>query len=174
MKKTSIKIMPDYGKPYVALAGDGDLLDELPDGGISLFENNLASLEKTGTRVYERGKWTIPQIIEHLTDAERVFQYRALRFARQDKTELAGFDDNMWANISKANDRPLKELLNDYRVVRQSSLTLYKTFDNDQLLFTGKANGLETSVIALGFMMIGHAVHHFNVIRERYFQLAED
>ena len=75
----------------------------------------------------------------------------------------------MYAAISKANDRTIKDLLNDYQIVRNSTIALYKTFDKDQLFFTGIANGQETSVIALGFMMIGHAVHHYRVIEERYF-----
>ncbi|MBK9191625.1 MAG: DinB family protein [Crocinitomicaceae bacterium] len=144
------------------------MIPQMEHGGISLFINNMSKLE-AGLNVYAKGKWTIPQIIEHLTDAERIFQYRALRYARQDKTELPGFDEDMYAAISKANDRSVKDLLNDYQIVRNSTISLYKTFDKDQFFFTGKANGQETSVIALGFMMIGHAVHHYKVIEERYF-----
>ncbi len=169
MKKSDIKVIPEYGKVYAEKASDEDLIPQLEHGGISLFKNNISKLESVGLNVYAKGKWTIPQIIEHLTDAERIFQYRALRYARQDKTELPGFDEDMYAAISKANDRTIKDLLNDYQIVRNSTIALYKTFDKDQFFFTGKANGQETSVIALGFMMIGHAVHHYKVIEERYF-----
>lgn len=171
MKKTDIKIMPAYAIPYVNKAGDGDLLTELPTGGIGLFLNNISKLEQVGTKVYAQGKWTVPQIIEHLTDAERIFQYRALRFSRQDKTPLSGFDEDIYAAVSKANDRNIKDLLDEYQIVRKSTVALYKNFDKDQLLFSGTANGQENSVLALGFMMIGHSVHHYRVIEERYYPL---
>jgi len=171
MKKFDIKIIPSYFMPYVNQTTDEDLLVQLKSGGIELYENHIEQLKKIGIKTYAQGKWSIPQIIEHITDTERIFQYRALRFARQDKTELSGFDENIYAAVSKANDRNLEDLLEEYRVVRQSSFLLYKNLDTDQLQFTGKANGNEVAVLALGFMMIGHSVHHFNVIKERYFGL---
>jgi hypothetical protein len=171
MKKSDIKIIPAYGLHYANQASDENLMDQLEHGGISLFEKNSEMLEKIGTRVYAQGKWSVPIIIEHLIDAERVFQYRALRFARQDNTPLSGFDEDIWAAVSKANDRSLKDLLDEYRSVRHATFTLYKTFDKDQFFFSGSANGQESSVIALGFMMIGHAVHHYKVVEERYFGL---
>lgn len=171
MKKSDIKIMLAYFTTYVNQASDEDILPQLEKGGISLYQNNIEKLKAIGTKVYAQGKWTIPQIIEHITDCERIFQYRALRFARQDKTELSGFDENIYAAVSKANDRTVEDLLNEFQIVRNSSVALFKNLDNDQLQFTGKANGNEVSVLALGFIMIGHSVHHFNVIQERYFGL---
>lgn len=171
MKKFDIKIIPTYFIPYVNQTSDEDLLPQLEKGGISVYQNNIEKLKTIGTKTYAQGKWTIPQIIEHNTDTERIFQYRALRFARQDKTELSGFDDNIYAAVSKANDRTIEDLLNEFQIVRNSSLALFKNLDKDQLHFTGKANGNEISVLALGFIMIGHSLHHFNVIQERYFGL---
>ena len=172
MKKSEIKIMPAYFIPYVNLTSDEDILPQLEKGGISSYQNNIEKLKVIGTKTYAQGKWTIPQIIEHVSDTERIFQYRALRFARQDKTELSGFDENIYAAVSKANDRTIEDLLNEFQIVRNSSIALFKSLDKDQLHFTGKANGNEVSVLALGFIMIGHSLHHFNVIKERYFGLA--
>ena len=171
MKKSDIKIIPAYGLQYTNLSGDEDLMIQLPHGGISLFRESAEQLEKLGTKTYARGKWTVHQILEHLADAERIFQYRALRFARQDKTPLAGFDEEIYAAVSKANDRSIKDLLDEYQSVRQATVSLFKTFDKDQFFFSGIANNQENSVLGLGFMMIGHAVHHHNVIKERYFSL---
>jgi len=171
MKKSDIKIVPPYYVPYINQANDEDLLIQLEEGGIALFLDHLEKLEAVGTKTYAQAKWTIPQIIEHLIDTERIFQYRALRFARQDKTELPGYDENMYAAVSKADNRSIEDLLEEYQIVRLSTLLLYKNLDSDQLHFTGKANGHEISVLALGFIMIGHSVHHFNVIQERYFEL---
>jgi len=171
MKKSDIRIIPSYGSDYANQAGDQDLMEQLPQGGIGLFQNSIPELEKTGTKTYALGKWTVHEIIEHLADTERIFQYRALRFARQDKTPLSAFDENMYAAVSKANDRSIKELLDEYQSVRHATHTLFKTFDKEQFFFYGSANGQDCSVIALGFMMIGHAVHHHRVIQERYFTL---
>ena len=172
MKKSDIKIIPAYYVPYAELAGDGQLMTVLETGGISLYQDHVSQLEAVGTRTYAQGKWTIPEIIEHVIDAERIWQYRALRFARQDKTPLPGFDENMYAAVSKANNRTVADLLNEYAIVRNSTIALFKNFDNDRLHFSGPANEQEISVAALGFTLIGHSVHHFNVIRERYFPLA--
>jgi hypothetical protein len=171
MKKSDIKIIPAYALQYTNLATDEDLLTQLQHGGISLFRESKSQLEKLGTKTYAQGKWTVHQIIEHVADAERIFQYRALRFSRQDKTPLASFDEEMYAAVSKANDRSIADLLNEYQSVRQATISLYKTLDKDQFFFSGTANNQENSVIGLGFMMIGHAIHHHNVIAERYFSL---
>jgi hypothetical protein len=171
MKKSEIKVIPSYYVDYVNKAGDDDLMGMLATGGISLYQEYLGQLRAIGTRVYAPGKWSIPQIIEHVTDAERIFQYRALRFARQDKTPLPSFDENMYAAVSKANYRHVDDLLDEWQTVRESTFKLYKNFDKDQLHFTGTANNQEISVLALGFIIIGHSVHHFNVIREKYFGL---
>lgn len=169
MYKTDIQIIPSYGMLYVNQTSEQDLMTQLKSGGVDCFENKLSQIEALGLRTYAQGKWTAHQIIEHLSDAERVFQYRALRFARQDKTPLAGFDEDLYAAISKANDRSLHDLLEEFKAVRQSTFLLYKTFDRDQMLFSGSANGQENSVLALGFMMVGHALHHYRVLEERYF-----
>lgn len=173
MKKNDIKVIPPYGVYYANLVDERDLMDQLQDGGILSYENKVAQLESLGNKIYAPGKWTVKQIIEHIIDAERIFQYRALRLARQDKTDLPGFDENMYAAVSRANDRTVKSLLNEFRTVRNATVSLYQNLDNDQLQYTGTANGQVTSVLALGFMMIGHAIHHFNVITEKYFPLNE-
>lgn len=173
MKKNDIKVIPPYGVYYANLADERDLLDQLHDAGISLFENRAAELELLGNKIYAPGKWTVKQIIEHIIDAERIFQYRALCIARQDKTDFPGFDEDMYAAVSRANDRTIESLLNEFRTVRNATVSLYQNLDNDQLQYAGTANGQATSVLALGFMIIGHAIHHFNVITERYFPLNE-
>ena len=174
MKKTEIKITPEYYITYINKAGNGNLLDELEEGGIAPFLDNFEKLELLQNKTYAKGKWTVKEIIEHLIDTERIFQTRALRFVRQDKTPLPGYDENMYAAVSRANDRSLEDLLEEYQIVRLSSWQLFKNLDKDQLHFSGIANGNEISVLAIGFILIGHAVHHFEVIIEKYFPLLED
>jgi hypothetical protein len=104
----------------------------------------------------------------HLIDAERIFAYRALRFARNDKTELPGFDENSYVDEANANQRSIQDLLTELLVVRQASLTLFKSFSEEQLLCKGIASNNPMSVRALGFIIIGHQNHHQKVFEERY------
>jgi hypothetical protein len=171
MKKEEISIAPTYFDNYISLASDSHLLDALPHEGIDLFLNNKSLLEQIGMKTYAQGKWTVNQIVEHLIDTERIFQNRALRFARMDKTELPGYSEDDYAQSARSNQIPLKKLLSDYKIVRQSSVALFENFSNDELMRTGSAIGNEISVLAIGFVLIGHPVHHFKVIEERYAEL---
>lgn len=117
---------------------------------------------------YAEGKWTIKDIIQHLIDAERIFAYRALRFARNDKTDLPGFEENEYVDNANANDRTIMSLLTELSAVRHSTLLLFKTFTDEQLLREGTANNNPISVRALGFVIIGHQNHHQRVFKERY------
>lgn len=117
---------------------------------------------------YAEGKWTIKDILQHLIDAERVFAYRALCFARNDKTELPGFEEDDYVLEANANRRSIQDLLTELLIVRQSTLALFKTFSNEQLLRIGIASNNPMSVRALGFVIIGHQNHHQKVFEERY------
>ncbi len=117
---------------------------------------------------YAEGKWTIKDIIQHLIDAERIFAYRALRFARNDKTALPGFDENDYVDAVQAYNRSLQDLLTELAIVRQATLALYKSFTNEELLRIGTASNNPMSVRALGFTIIGHQNHHQRVFQERY------
>ena len=117
---------------------------------------------------YANGKWTIKEIIQHLIDCERIFAYRALRIARNDKTNLVGFNENDYADNSFGNKRSLQDLLTELAVVRQATLSLFKSFSENQLLFMGNVSNNEISVRAIGFIIIGHQNHHERVFQERY------
>lgn len=117
---------------------------------------------------YEEGKWTIKDILQHLIDAERIFSYRALRFARNDKTELASFEENIYAEEANANKRSIMDLLTEMAVVRQATLSLFKTFSQEELMRNGIASSNPMSVRALGFVIIGHQNHHQRIFKERY------
>ena len=117
---------------------------------------------------YAEGKWTIKDIILHLIDAERIFAYRALRFARNDKTALASFDENDYVDEAHANKRSIQDLLTELAVVRQATLSLFKSFSEEELLRIGTASNNPMSVRALGFVIIGHQNHHQRVFQERY------
>lgn len=117
---------------------------------------------------YAEGKWTIKDIIQHLIDTERIFAYRALRFARNDKTKLSGFEENDYVDEANAAKRSIQDLLTELAVVRQATLSLFKSFLNEELLRMGTASNNPISVRALGFVIIGHQNHHQRVFQERY------
>lgn len=120
---------------------------------------------------YAEGKWAIKDIIQHLIDAERIFAYRALRFARNDKTDLPGFEENNYVNEANANKRSIMELLTELSAVRHATMYLFKTFNEEQLKRVGVASNNEMSVRALGFVIIGHQNHHQQIFVERYLNL---
>lgn len=117
---------------------------------------------------YAEGKWTIKDIIQHIIDAERVFAYRALRFARNDKTELPGFEENDYVDEANGNKRSIMELLTELSAVRHATILLFKSFTQEQLVRIGIASENPMSVRAAGFVIIGHQNHHQKVFEERY------
>lgn len=117
---------------------------------------------------YTEGKWTIKDIIQHIIDAERVFAYRALRFARNDSTELPGYEEDDFAKYANGSRRSIMELLNEMSAVRYATLSLFKSFDAEQLSRIGIASNNPMSVRAAGFIIIGHQNHHQQVFSERY------
>lgn len=117
---------------------------------------------------YANGKWTIKEIIQHIIDTERIFAYRALRISRNDKTPLPGFDENNYVDNSNGNLRSIQDLLTEMAVVRQATLSLFKSFSEDQLLIIGTASENQISVRAIGFIIIGHQKHHQIIFEERY------
>lgn len=123
--------------------------------------------DKMGYR-YAADKWTVAEVLVHITDAERVFQYRALRFGRKDETPLPGFDQDPWVVHSKASSWDKARILEEYRVVRESTLSLFRQFTEDDLRWKGTASGYPVSLGAVGFIICGHQRHHRNILRARY------
>lgn len=117
---------------------------------------------------YAEGKWTTKELIQHIIDTERVFCYRALCFARNDKTPLPGFDQDLFVSNDNANDRNFIDLLDEMQTLRNSTIQLYKSITEEALQRIGNASGNDMSVRALGFLFSGHQLHHLKVYKERY------
>ena len=171
MTKSEISFMPEYFDRYINLVEDIELKEALNKYGPEMFLKEKINLENIGDRVYAAGKWTVKDILQHLIDTERIFNYRALRFARNDKTILPGFDENIYADVSDANNRSLDDLLNEYVAVRQSAIALFGSFDKKMLNSEGVCFDKNISVLSIGFVLAGHPLHHLNVIKERYYPL---
>ena len=117
---------------------------------------------------YASGKWTIKEIILHLSDAERVFNYRALRIARRDPAGLAGFEQNDFVLNSNANERAYESLIEEFFALRNNTICLYKNFSENMLLLVGEVSDNNMSVRSLGYITSGHLLHHINVINKKY------
>lgn len=153
---------------YVAGVPDGDIVTELG----SRMHTTLAQLmripESRGDHRYAPGKWTIKEVVGHLADSERVFAYRALRFARADATELSGFDENAWVPAGGFAARSLANVIAEYEAVRRATVALMAGLDDTAAARRGKANGKEVSVRAIAWIIAGHDAHHAMVVAERY------
>ena len=132
---------------------------------VTLIEN--ISVDKHNYK-YQENKWTIKDIVRHIIDAERIFAYRSLRFARFDKTPIPGFEENDYATNVNTSSIEMADLLQEFILVRKSTIKLFESFTEEMLAAKGIASGKEISVLAIGFIISGHAIHHQNVIRERY------
>jgi len=124
--------------------------------------------EESGTLRYKPEKWTVKQVMGHIIDTERIFAYRALRFAREDKTDLPGYDEKLFAENSGTEARPVTDLTAEFEQVRAASLVLFESFTPAVLELSGTANGMSIDVSALGYLIGGHAIHHKNMLVERY------
>lgn len=154
---------------YVAKAkGDLSIVDGLIQQSRMVDEFfKLIPNDKLDYR-YLEGKWTVKDILLHLIDAERIFAYRALRISRNDKTELPGFEENDYVVEANASDRSLSSLLEEYKMVRNSTICLFKSFSNEQMVRLGVASNCSVSVRAIGVIIQGHEKHHLEIIKERY------
>lgn len=154
---------------YVNQVENDDCIEALEENMadfVYFMENSVPS-EKYGYR-YQPEKWSVKEIVQHIIDAERIFSYRALRFARFDKTPVPGFEENDYVPVSKADKRDMSDLLQEFLLVRKATIKLFESFSEEMLSSKGTASGHEIKVLALGFIISGHAIHHQKVIQERY------
>jgi hypothetical protein len=158
----------EYYHSYIASVPEGDLLEILQQqGGETVTVLRDVSEEKS-TFAYAPGKWTIREVMGHLTDAERVFTYRALAFARGDTAKLPSFEENAWAEASNATHRSIEDHIDDFIAVRASTLALFRGFTPADFARAGVASDNRVTVRALAFITAGHERHHLRILRERY------
>ena len=160
--------VPDFYKTYINALEENSLQEALANN-TRRFRKLLKQIpHKKINFAYAEGKWTIKELLQHIIDAERVFIYRALTFARQDPAPLPGFDENNWAITAKAPKRKWNELVDEFKALRNANELFLNSLDDDQLLQTGSANNNTISVAGLAFVCAGHVAHHMRIIRERY------
>ena len=173
MKRSDIRPLPAFFDRYILLVDDLEIDEAFAQSVDELGKLDIDLLGKVGSKTYAPGKWTLHDIFQHIIDTERVHSYRALRFARNDQTLLPGFDQDLFAQHTQADRRTLQNLLHECKAVRQSTMALFRSFDEDMLQRKGATSmGGEISVLGFGFTIIGHQLHHLRIIREKYLPLA--
>ena len=168
MNKPDSKEYAPYFEKYISLVPEGEIVVTLGkqiESTLSLIRGLSAT---QGDLRYAPGKWSVKEVIGHLIDAERIFAYRALRFARRDTTPLPGFDENSFVDNAGFGSRSLADLAEEFEHTRKSNLYLFKSLDNDSSLRLGSASDNKISVRAIAYIIAGHEPHHVGILRSRY------
>lgn len=159
----------DYFNQYVSLVNDNaDVITTLENTHKKTNEIIDLITEEQGNSAYADGKWTIKELLVHMIDTERIFCNRALRIARNDKTDLPGYDHDAYVPESGANERRLIDIYKEFNVVRQGTIALFNSFTPEMLERKGTANGNALTVLSIGYIIAGHETHHVNVMDEKY------
>ena len=164
----NLDTIPPFYKGYVKLVEQPDVLQAMRISGYRTMELIHSIPDAKADHRYSDDKWSIREVLCHMIDAERIFSYRALRFARNDRTPLSGFDEKEYASQLNATSRSLRQIGDEMQHLRSSSVDLFESFNEEMLKRKGTANSNELSVVALGFIIAGHETHHCKILRERY------
>lgn len=158
----------EYFSRYINLVKGDDVLQVLNSGlkNCNKFWTSISN-EKAEFR-YAEDKWSIKELLQHLIDTERVFCFRALSIARGEPGNLPGYDHDVYANNSNADNREWGSIIEEYSLVRKATIALYQSFSQEQLSKVGSANGLPLSARAGGFINAGHELHHISIVKARY------
>ena len=159
---------PTYFHYYYGLIPSNDLLVALHDDLNATLDILKSISSEKENFAYAPGKWTTKEVFKHIIECERIFAYRALRFSRFDNTPLPGFDENDFIENSKQMNQSLAELIAEFELVRKSTIALFKYMSPEMLQFQAPANNTTYSTRAIGFMIVGHCIHHCNFVTHSY------
>lgn len=157
-----------YFTAYIHKAIGSDLISSLRKSGNETLALIGKLDEEQANFKYAKGKWSVKQVLKHITDSERVFAYRALRISRKDITSLPGFDEKQFADLDYCDNLSLEIIKDEFIHVRNATIALFKTMDPAVLDFEGSASLLPISPRILGWVCAGHNEHHIGVIQDRY------
>ncbi len=163
--------MPDYFDRYINLVGDVELAQAFDDSlkQIDALDRNL--LNKLDGVRYAPDKWTVKEIFQHVIDFERIFAYRALLFARREVSPPQGVDETKLAATMNADRREIGEIIEDLKTARLATKNLFASFDDEMLKNLGVCWKYEMQVLAVGFLAVGHQLHHLRIVEEKYYPL---
>lgn len=157
-----------YFDRYISLVPDGDIIEMLARNADSLIGLIREQPAEFADYAYAEGKWTVKEVVGHICDAERVFAYRLLHFARGDQAPLPSFDENMYVPAGRFNERTLESLLEEFAAVRQATIALVAGLPDEAWSLSGIANDNPMSARAAAYNIVGHELHHREILLSRY------
>jgi len=174
MKKSDINPMPDYFDRYINLVADVELSQAIDDSLRQLDELNGDLLVNLDGKKYAPDKWTVKEILQHIIDFERILTYRTMLFARREGSIPQGVDEAILGVNMNADKRTIDSLIDELKIVRASTKAMFVSFDEEMMQNTGVNWKYEVSVLAMGFSIIGHQIHHLTIIEDKYYPLLEN
>src|SRR3989442_12275152 len=169
MKRPDPTEYAEYHEKYIAQVAGSDVLGVLESQRVQMLQLFAGRSERDGNFQYAPGKWTVKEVLGHVTDTERIFCYRALRIARGDQTPLPGFEQDDFVKNGGFSERALTGLAEEFALVRTASPALFRSFPEEAWARRGVASQKEVTVRALAFITAGHQMHHRIILEERYF-----
>ena len=169
MKRPEPAEYAEFYANYVSKVPGTDALSVLESQRLQMVQLFAGRSERDGSFRYAAGKWTVKEVLGHITDTERIFTYRALRIARGDQTPLPGFEQDDFVKNGAFSERTLADLADEFALVRSASLALFRSFPEQAWPRRGVASQKEVTVRALAFITAGHQIHHRIILEERYF-----
>ena len=161
-------VYKNYFDNYTTLVPEEDILSALANQ-LKTLGNFFGSIsEEKATYTYAEGKWTLKEMLQHMIDTERIFAFRALSIARKETATLPGFDENSYAANSCANKRTWAELVNEMKMLRESTTLLFSSFTEEMLNTAGNFSAATATAHTIGNIIVGHFYHHVNIANERY------
>ena len=159
---------PSYYSQYINLVQDGDIIHILYEQMRSMTQFVNSFSEEVAAYRYAPDKWSVKEVVGHVMDTERVFSYRALCFARNDKTHLPAFDQDAYVKQANFGKRTLLDIADEYRSVRKGTICLYRSFEEGILNRVGTASDYSLALRSIPYILVGHEMHHRNVIETCY------
>jgi hypothetical protein len=171
MTKSNLKHAPNYYDTYINQVADVPLQDAFLQSLADLDAFDMPLWKSIGEKVYAPQKWTIADILRHLSDWERIFGFRALLATRNMGNPFESYDENEMVRIASATKTPLEALVADLKSARMANIALFKSFDDSDVQKPIVIGDTQISVLAMGYIMVGHQNHHFKVMQEKYASL---
>ena len=162
---------PPYYNRYINLVEEDDVLTVLENQKQDMSDLLNGLGEEAAAFRYAPDKWSVKEVVGHIIDVERIFAYRALRFARNDKTPLPEFDQDNYIYNANFHNRTLIDIADEYRAVRESTLSMFYSFSDEYFARQGTASGVKFTVRAVPFIIAGHEMHHHQILREQYLNI---
>ena len=161
--------MPQYFDRYINLVADVELSQAFERSIVQLNKLDKNLLAKLDGKKYAPDKWTVKEIFQHIIDFERILSFRTLLFARREGSIPQGVDEKLLGANMNADKRLIDALIDELKIVRVSTKTMFDSFDDEMLQAVGTNWKYEISVLAMGFSIIGHQIHHLKIIEEKYY-----